>query len=35
MSAVVPERYNASLLVDRNVEAGRGDKPAYVAPERR
>ena len=33
MSAVVSERYNASLLVERNVEAGRGDKPAYLAPD--
>jgi benzoate-CoA ligase family protein len=24
----VPERYNASLLIDRNLEAGRGDKVA-------
>ena len=33
MSTVVPERYNASLLVDRNVEAGRGEKAAYLAPD--
>ena len=33
MSTVVSERYNASLLVERNVEAGRGDKPAYLAPD--
>ncbi len=26
--ASVPERYNASLLLDRNLEAGRGDKVA-------
>ena len=25
--------YNASLIVDRQVEAGRGDKPAFVAPD--
>jgi benzoate-CoA ligase len=33
VSTVVPERYNASLLVERNVEAGRGDKAAYLAPD--
>ena len=33
MSVAVSERYNASLLVERNVEAGRGDKPAYLAPD--
>ena len=25
--------YNASLIVDRQVEAGRADKPAFVAPD--
>ena len=29
----MPERYNAGFLVDRNVEAGRGDKVAYLAPD--
>jgi benzoate-CoA ligase family protein len=29
----VPERYNAGRLADRNVEAGRGDKVAYLAPD--
>ena len=33
MSTVVSERYNASVLVERNVEAGRGDKPAFLAPD--
>jgi benzoate-CoA ligase family protein len=33
-SAVTPERFNASLLVDRNVEEGRGGKPAVVAADR-
>lgn len=29
MTAIeIPERYNASLLLDRNLERGRGDKPA-------
>jgi benzoate-CoA ligase family protein len=32
-TAVVSDRYNASLLLDRHVEAGRGDKPAYVAAD--
>jgi benzoate-CoA ligase family protein len=27
------ERYNASTLVERQVEAGRGDRRAYVAPD--
>jgi benzoate-CoA ligase family protein len=27
------QRYNASQLVERNVEAGRGDKAAYLAPD--
>ena len=30
-TALVPGRYNASLLVERNIEAGRADKPAFVA----
>ena len=30
MSAVAPDRLNVSLLLDRNLEAGRGDKPALV-----
>ena len=29
----VSERYNASLLVERNIEAGRGDKPAFSPPD--
>jgi len=33
VSIAVSERYNASFLVERNVEAGRGDKPAYLAPD--
>jgi benzoate-CoA ligase family protein len=33
VSRAVPERYNAGFLVDRNVEAGRGDKVAYLAPD--
>jgi benzoate-CoA ligase len=32
-TALVPGRYNASLLVERNIEAGRGDKPAFVAAD--
>jgi benzoate-CoA ligase family protein len=32
-TTVLPERYNAGRLVDRNVEAGRGDKTAYLAPD--
>lgn len=28
--ATIPERYNASLLLDRNLEAGRGDKAAIL-----
>ncbi len=31
----VPERYNASLLIDRNLEAGRGDKVAIFFGEER
>jgi benzoate-CoA ligase family protein len=31
--AVGPERFNASALIDRNIEAGRGDKPAFHAPD--
>jgi benzoate-CoA ligase family protein len=30
MSAVAPDRLNVSLLLDRNLDAGRGDKPALV-----
>jgi benzoate-CoA ligase len=30
---LVPERYNASLILDVNLEAGRGDKPAIRTPE--
>jgi benzoate-CoA ligase family protein len=30
-TAVGPERYNASLLIERNLEAGRADKPAFKA----
>ena len=30
MSAVAPERVNVSLLLDHNLEAGRGDKPALI-----
>jgi benzoate-CoA ligase family protein len=33
VSTVLPERYNASFLVERNVEAGRGDKAAYLATD--
>jgi benzoate-CoA ligase family protein len=33
ITAVRPERFNASLLVDRNLEAGRGDKVAFHAPD--
>jgi benzoate-CoA ligase family protein len=32
-TAVVSDCYNASLLLDRNVEAGRGHKPAYIAAD--
>jgi 2-aminobenzoate-CoA ligase len=32
-TAVASDRYNASLLLDRNVEAGRGHKPAYIAAD--
>ena len=30
-TAVGPERYNASLLIERNLDAGRADKPAFKA----
>jgi hypothetical protein len=30
-TAVGSERYNASLLIERNLEAGRADKPAFSA----
>jgi benzoate-CoA ligase family protein len=29
-----PERYNASSVLDRNVDEGRADKPAVIAPDR-
>jgi 4-hydroxybenzoate-CoA ligase len=30
-----PREYNAAVdFVDRNVEQGRGDKPAFIDPER-
>jgi benzoate-CoA ligase family protein len=32
-SAVAPDRYNASLLIERSIEAGRGDKPVFVAAD--
>ena len=32
-TAPAPDRYNASLLVERNIEAGRGEKPAFVAAD--
>jgi benzoate-CoA ligase family protein len=34
MSVVAPERVNVSLLLDHNLEAGRGDKPALIGAER-
>ena len=33
MLAVVNDTYNASEVLDRNLEEGRGDKTAYVAPD--
>jgi benzoate-CoA ligase family protein len=33
MSAVAPDRLNVSLLLDRNLEAGRADKPALTGDE--
>jgi len=33
MSAMGPERFNASLLLDRNLEAGRADKAALVGED--
>jgi benzoate-CoA ligase len=30
---VVPERYNAGAVVDRNVESGRGEKTAFIASD--
>jgi len=30
-TATIPERYNASLLLDRNLEAGRGEKAAILS----
>jgi benzoate-CoA ligase family protein len=32
--ATLPERYNASAVVDRQVAAGRGDKTAFIAADR-
>lgn len=29
----IPERYNVSDVVERHVAEGRGDKPAYIAPD--
>jgi benzoate-CoA ligase family protein len=31
VTAAIPERYNASLLLDQNLDAGRGDKPAILS----
>ncbi|HEY3186234.1 MAG TPA: AMP-binding protein, partial [Solirubrobacteraceae bacterium] len=31
--ATPPERHNASRIVERQVEAGRADKPAFVAAD--
>jgi benzoate-CoA ligase len=33
MSVVAPDRLNASLLLDRNLEAGRGDRPALTGAD--
>src|SRR3954469_20366092 len=33
MSVAAPERVNASLLLDHNLEAGRGDKTALAGDE--
>jgi benzoate-CoA ligase len=33
MLAVATERYNASHVLDRNIEEGRAEKPAYVASD--
>ena len=30
VTVTIPERYNASLLLDRNLEAGRGEKAAIL-----
>jgi benzoate-CoA ligase family protein len=32
-TAVLPDRWNASLLLERNLEAGRAGKPAYIAAD--
>ena len=32
-TATLSERYNASRIVDRRVESGRGDKPAFIAAD--
>jgi benzoate-CoA ligase family protein len=34
ITATLPERYNATTVVDRQVAAGRGDKTAFVAADR-
>jgi len=33
-TVVAPERFNASVLLDRNLDAGRADKPAVHAADR-
>src|ERR1044072_4151663 len=33
MSTVAPERVNVSRLLDRNLDAGRADKPAIVGEQ--
>src|SRR5215211_585674 len=35
VTATLPERYNASTIFDRQVAAGRGDKTAFIAADRR
>ena len=32
-AVTIPERYNASLLLDRNLEAGRQDKAAILCED--
>ena len=32
-AVTIPDRYNASLLLDQNLEAGRADKPAILCGE--
>jgi len=34
LTAAKRERLNATTVLDRNIEGGRGDKPAIVAPDR-